>query len=369
MSVVVFNWYGQPDQPDVPELIAARAIARNTVELEFDKPAIVREKTATITPPADRFTPVTWGGNSWDAANPANYTFTRPNGGALDGPGEAVELVATYAEEDEETAAESNIGGTDYIVSTKVWVHTDFQHTARAGYHVLVENVRGGPAGPALPDDADEADWTGYTPSQVSRASLRIIETLPGILRRMDDEGTGDLAGFFTAVQEVFERVLEDVDAFFYDLCEIDRARPEFLDAILYDLGNPFFGLLDLTTNEKRKLISLLVDMYREKGTCEGIVNAVLVFTGLQLSGCSNAWVDTWRLHGGSYPTTTQPRGGPYKLDLNARLGPGGGSERWSFWLLHPTPGSITAAQLAIIAAIVDYMKPAASHYLGVRAP
>jgi phage tail-like protein len=343
-------------------VVGARAIGRRKIEIEFDEAVIVRAQGSVPSEPADRYTPVDWSASD-EAANPDNYTITRPSGGNLDGAGEAVDLVVTWAEEAEGYWSVS--GGN--IIATRVWAYTDFCHTARADYRVLVENLRCTPTGPVIDPNNDEADFAGYIASQVDRNSLELIETLPFIVRRMDDEGTGDLAKFFIAVQEVFERVLEDVDAFFPDLCEIDRARSEFLDNILYDLGDPISHLFDLSTNEKRKLISLLVPMYREKGTCEGIINAVNTFLGLTVTGCTAPWEATWKLHGGSYPSTDVPTGGPFELGKTTRLGPGTDLERWSFWVTAPPTPVFTSDQLAKIAAIVEYMKPAGSHYLGIK--
>ena len=369
---IYFNWYGQPDQPPVPSIVSVRAVGRRKVEVEIDPPVVVREKTNLVVVPSDRFTPVSWSGASYEAANPANYSFARPSSGTKTGAGEAVELVATYAEEAEEYFEEEEIDGTDYIVASRVWVHTDYQHTARADYEVTVENVKTTPDGVSIgltPESVQTAAFAGYIVSQVARSTYTMIEQLPAITRRLDDAGTGDLTKLFTALQEVFDRVLEDVDAFFPDLCEIDRARPEFLDSILFDMGDPFSGLFALTTNEKRKLISVLVQMYREKGTCEGVVNVVRFFTGITLLGCTTSLAGRWRLHGGSYPSTTVPPGGPYRLDDSAVLGPGTLEELWSFYVLYATPGTLTADELEKIAAVVDYMKPASSIYMGVRAP
>lgn len=369
---IYFNFYGQPDQPPVPSLVAVRAVARNTVELEFDEAVIVREKTQLIQEPADRFTPVTWAGASTDAANPANYTFSRPASGSLTGDGEAVPLVATYAEEAEGYGQEQDYDSTTYVISTRVWVHTDYQHTARASYEVEVDGVRIEPTFPSIgdtPDSETTGEWTGYVVSQVARSTFIMLDQLPSLAVRLDDEGTGDLRKLFTCFQEIFDRVLEDVDAFFSDLCEIDRARAEFLDAILFDLGDPFSGIFNLTTNQKRKLIAVLVQMYREKGTCEGVVNVVRFFTGIQLLGCTKSLEGRWRLHGGSYPSTLVPPTGPYRLNDNAVLAPGTEEELRSFYVLYGTPGSLTADELSTIDTIVDYMKPAGSIYQGVRAP
>ncbi len=149
-------------------------------------------------------------------------------------------------------------------------------------------------------------------------------------------------------------------------MCEIDRSRSEFLDAILFDLGDPLGYLFELTINEKRKLIALLVQIYREKGTCEGIVNAVRFFLGIELAGCSRAWADAWQLDTGAYPAPTGPN---FELGVDTVLGPGTGEELWSFWVQYAAPGILTTDQLDKISKIVDYMKPAGTVYLGVKAP
>jgi phage tail-like protein len=341
---------------ELATLLSVVPIARRIIELTFDRAVIVRHQDKPLLTPVDRYTPVDWtgaGGNVADLANPDLFTITRKSTGSLVDPGEAVTLVVTNAYEAPHTwEVVSN-----YIMTARVRLQTDFQMTARADYNFAITGAYTG--------DQD-MDFVGYVVSQVQRNSLVLYDQIPGIARRLDENGTGALADFFTCVQEVFERVLEDIDAFFFDLCEIDRTREEFLDALLYDLGDPLGHLFDLTTNEKRKLAAVLVQMYREKGTCEGLVNVVRFFTGIELLGCSRAWEDTWRLDKGSYPS---PVGDNDELGVDTILGPGTGPERWSFWALYGTPGSLTADELSKIAAIADYMKPAGTIYLGVKAP
>jgi len=348
----------------IPVVVRVSAEQRRIVRVVWSLPVRCRDLSVTPVDGADRYTPVDWtgiGGQVDDAQNPAHYSIVRPPGGNLSGLAEGIDLVPVRV--DETDGRWYDVGTVRYAWA--VDVKTDYDHTARADYEITVGQV----ASPGQDSVQATEGFLGYVASQVPRFTLTLIEQLPGIVRRLDDEGTGDLARFFTALQETFDRVLEDIDAFFPDLCEIDRARPEFLNAILYDLGDPLGHLFNLTINEKRKLASVLVQMYREKGTCEGVVNVVRLFTGVELVGCSRAWADVWRLHGGSYPSTVVPYGGPYLLGTNTKIGPGTGAAVRSFWLLHPSPASLTADELDKIAAIVDYMKPAAMHYLGVRTP
>jgi phage tail-like protein len=347
-------------------------VARKTIELIFDEPVIIRRSTGpTIASPpeSDPRTPVTWTGETWDAANPANYTFSRPSGGNLDGPGEAIDLVATWVEAAEgygyTATMDPGLNGTvDYEVSLRLWVHTDFQHTPLADYRVLVDEVKADPSYFGIVEGVDDtADFAGWVVSHVVRSSLRLDEILGQEPFREDY--SGELANFLIPLQETFDRILEDVDAFFDELSTIDHMRREFLDALLFDLGDPLGSLFPLSSLEKRKLARSLVRLYKEKGTCVGLTNAIQFFVGVTISGCTQAWEDTWQLAGGAYPS---PVNGD-ELGVGSILGPGTLYDVLGFWILHPTPGSLTADEVDKIEAIAEYMKPAHTHYLGIKAP
>jgi phage tail-like protein len=339
----------------VPVVESVQAIARRVLEITFEYAVKVRAAGTVITPPTDRYTPIIWGGANSDAANPVNYVFSRPAGGNLDGPGEAIDVIATYAEGNPDYEVES--GG--YYWSEKIWVHTDYQWTALADYRVVISNIvsTGSPMTPAT------EDFIGFAPSHVVRDGFNLSDMIGSEPFRLDT--SGDLEKFLTALQEVLDRMIEDIDAFFDELATIGHMRRDFLDTLLADLGDPFSEFFTLTAVEKRKLARSLVRIYKEKGTCVGIVNAVQFFVGVTLLGCTSAWDDTWELADGSYPA---PVGGD-ELGVTTYLGPGTLYEINSFWLLHATPASLTADELAKIDAVATYMKPAESHYLGVKAP
>lgn len=374
-TAVVFDGYGSPGGDVwgwtvewIPELISARASARRKVTLTFD--VTVRLRAVTTLPPllSDRYTPVDWlaaGGGAADAQNPANYTVTHVPGGNLDGPGEAVDLTVIAVEEPETGVTID--GG--YRVCAQIVLVVDFEQTARCDYNVAVANVvhTTGVIDPAH----DDQDFDGYIVSWVPRQSLHLYDILPPLSRRLDD--TGELELFCTVIQEVFDRFTEDIDAFFNELCTLDYMRPEWLDGLLYDLGDQYSEIFNLTTNEKRRLAGALVSMYRRKGTCIGMVEAIDFFMGITILGCRGGWDDCWTLAGGAYPA---PYDGSYLSEGvypaasggDAYLGPVG-YEVYSFWLLHAAPGTLTADQLTKIAAIVDLIKPAYTHYMGVTAP
>ena len=60
-----------------------------------------------------------------------------------------------------------------------------------------------------------------------------------------------------------------------------DLAAERFLDLMLQDLGNPF--PFDLSAADKRRLLNVLVAIYREKGTAVGIKNVIRFFLGLEV--------------------------------------------------------------------------------------
>lgn len=340
----------------IAEVIGCRAVGRNKIEVEVDRAVKIRPVSIKAEAPSDRYTPVTWTGASTDAANPANYVMSRVDGGNLSGAGEAIDIVTTWAQENEDYSFED----TGYIYSTHIWVYTDFQMTARADYQATINNL-------TLVDDPiveSVEEFAGYVVSQVPRSSLKFIENVPTLVLEEDDNGTGDLRKFLSVLQETFDRLVEDIDVFFLELCTVDRIRDEFIDGLLWDLGDPFSDLLELTTTQKRKLAGVLVQMYREKGTCDGIVNAVRFFLGITLSGCQEPWDETWRLDGGSYGAYLGPE--LDELGLTTLLAPAE-DYRFSFWVISPI--ALTADQKNKISLIANYVKPAQTFYLGVIEP
>jgi phage tail-like protein len=340
-----------------PVLTEFKAIARKRFQATFDLPVRCKALSVRDVEPVDQWTQINWvanGGASDDANNPANYVITRPEDGNLSDKGEAVDLVAVKAYPDSEYYTDDS----GYRWSTVLIIETDFHHTPRSTYQVKVSNV----VADGTPEiKTGTLSTGGYIASQKVRNSLHLIDTLPSIAVQLDAD-YGDLEKFFIAIQEVFDRLTEDVDAFFDELCNIDHIRTDFLDLLLYEFGNPFQGLLPLTNNQKRKLLSLLVALYKEKGTCEGLINAVRILTGIQLSSCINPWDDCWVIGEGTYPTSS----GGSLLGFDTYLGPTG-SEAYSFVIV--SPQALTTTEEQQIRTIAEYMKPAHTHLARIDTP
>lgn len=178
---------------------------------------------------------------------------------------------------------------------------------------------------------------------------LNILDLLPEVARR-DDE-SGDLQAFTDAIQAVLDTdILPKMDGFI-DIWDIDRAPDltadgltNFIDVILIGLGNPFTFVQDMTTNEKRRIARLMVAMYKQKGTCPGVGNAIRVLTGFE-SQCEvvTEHFPAWVLDVSLLGLTTYLYGGEEDL--------------WGFEVWVNTD-SLTTEDRARITAIINYMKP-----------
>ncbi|MCL2726697.1 MAG: phage tail protein, partial [Polyangiaceae bacterium] len=121
----------------------------------------------------------------------------------------------------------------------------------------------------------DRASFTGFRPARPATRRFDLWKMLPKHNRR--DDQTGDLFRFFACLQEVTDLLLADIDRW-PDIFDFERALENFVDLILSDLGNPFPFELDVMG--KRRLASVLVEMYQQKGTAHGIQNAIRFFLG-----------------------------------------------------------------------------------------
>jgi phage tail-like protein len=149
----------------------------------------------------------------------------------------------------------------------------------------------------------------------------------------------------------VTDLVLADVDRF-AELLDLERAPEPFVDAMLEDLGNPF--RFELDERQKRRLASVLVDMYRQKGTDPGIRNTVRFLLG----------VDIRRVLAFAGTALTL---GESELGEDWELGPSGSYARYAFHVEVATP--LTSLERRQVRALVEYMKPAHTHLVDLIEP
>jgi len=142
-------------------------------------------------------------------------------------------------------------------------------------------------AGSAIEDDVGNAmdpdhamtKFTGFQPihPQGRRFDYWTM-CVPEDDRRADE--TLDLKRVANCIQEILDLMLISIDKF-VDQFDPDLCTDAQIDLMLYDMGNPFdWAELELTPTQRRKLLRMLVDIYKSKGTDWGTEQAVLFLLG-----------------------------------------------------------------------------------------
>lgn len=195
----------------------------------------------------------------------------------------------------------------------------------------------------------DAVRFRGFRPAGPARRRFELWQMLPKHNRR--DDTTGDLARFIACLQEVTDVLLADVDAW-PDIFDLERSPEGFLDFILRDLGNPFPFELDVSA--KRRLASVLVEMYRQKGTARGIQNVVRFFLGIDITAITAFNADALVL-------------GESELGIDWVLGPSDRFARYAFNVI--VSRLLTPTERTQLRAIVEYLKPAHTHFVDLVEP
>ena len=228
----------------------------------------------------------------------------------------------------------------------RLTLHTELTPDVR--YEVVAAGVAD-LSGNAVLAPFDRATVRGFLPLRPEARRFDLWAMLPKHNRR--DDLTGDLWRFIACLQEVTDLLLADVDRF-PEVFDLERAPEVFLDLILADLGNPF--PFDLDELGKRRLASVLVEMYRQKGTARGIINAVRFFLGVELEAVTAYAGEALVL-------------GESELGVDWILGPSNRFARYAFDVVVGVP--LTDAQRRQLRAIVEYLKPAHTHFVTLVEP
>jgi phage tail-like protein len=291
-------------------VVAAQAIMARCVRVSFDGP--VRQAGD---------------GAPGDALRPESYRFE-----AITAPAVTVMPVAV------QTAGPSAVD-----------VALDIELSPRASYRLIASGIVGtdGVAGSAA---HNHASFAGFVPPGRPRErAFELIRMLPELNRQMDQ--TGDLRKFMAVLQDVLELLLSDIDRF-ADTFDLDRVPELFLDRMLEDLGNPF--AFDLDELQKRRLLSVLVEIYKQKGTAAGIRNAVRFFLGVDVTS-----VDAF--HGTTLVL------GESRLGVDWVLGPSDSFARYAFDIT--VSRKLTDIERQQIRLIVDLIRPAHTHFIDIQEP
>ena len=222
---------------EAPNVISAEALDQYTVRVTFD------DDMATS--------------GAGSALDDAVWSFTRLN----EDPAPAVTLDAVSVAQ---------------VSSTVFDITTNWEMTPTQTYQVSVAGTVTDTSGNAVATAS--ATFPGFAPEHPRGRVWDYWRMLP-VKNRIED-ATHDLERFALVIDEVLQLLTVQVDHW-TDQFDPDLASDEAIDLLLYDLGNPFeWADLDLTAQERRKLLRVLVDIYRQKGTAEGIEDTIFFLLG-----------------------------------------------------------------------------------------
>jgi phage tail-like protein len=261
-----------------------------------------------------------------DALNPARYALS-----VLSAPAVGASVVAV-----------------EPATSSAVDLLTDVPLTPGASYRLDVAGVLGTSAESTAAASGSSATFTGFVPPRPPGRVFDLYRFLPELNRREDT--TGDLQRFFACLQEVTDLVLVDMDHF-TDILDPDVAPERFLDRMRGELGDPF--AFDLSVVDKRRLLNVLVAMYREKGTAQGIANTIRFFLGLEVEITAYAGEALFL--------------GESLLGEDWVLGPSTLFAALAFEIV--SPRVLTPEERRRLRQIVDYLKPAQTHFARLVEP
>lgn len=197
---------------------------------------------------------------------------------------------------------------------------------------------------PVILDPHNTVDFTGFVCLPPDGRSFELLDMLPDM--NLSEDETRDLEAFVKCFQEVTNVLLCDVDEW-TTILDPDAAPESFVDAMLLDLGNPF--AFDLGLNDKRRLIRVLVPIYQEKGTEEGIINAIRFFLGIEVTINYPAFTGAWFL-------------GLSELGVGTLLSTADLHTRLSFEIVSPIV--LDDSQRDTMIKIAEYMKDARTHLI-----
>jgi phage tail-like protein len=295
-----------------PKLLEAMAISQKIVRLLFDEPVKLIDTVSTDS-----------------ALNPLNYQFIRTELFSVDI--EAVEVTA--------------------FTTTSVDVEVDIEMTPGLVYNVVVSNIEDLRNNVILAP-YNTAAFSGFLTNVPIERNFELWRMLPRINR---DSDNGDLFKFISCLQEVTNLLLSDID-YWVNILDPDIASEIFIDAMLQDLGNPFE--FDLELIDKRKLVKLLVEIYKQKGTGIGIINVIRFFLDIEVEINSFSG-EGWDLGIDEL--------GDSVTDGTAILGSGLPYNIYSFEIISPV--ALTDSQRDQITDIANYMKPAHTHLIRIVEP
>lgn len=285
-----------------PTVVSAAATGKKTVRVTFDGPVVMTSAS---------------GAN--DALNQANYTFARTAG---------------------EVAVNVTAASVAVVTDRVVEITTNIELTRGGTYTVTAKSVAD-IAGNVMGGAGSSASFVAYSCPVPTGRDFDLWSWVPNENKREDT--SGDLRKFIALFQEVVDLKLCEIDEW-TNILDPDLAPEPFVDAILLDLGNPFDFALALI--DKRRLASVLVQIYKQKGISLGIIAAIRFFMGIEV---------TIRVPAGTLGL------GEWELGVDWELGTSDLKEKLTFEVV--VPRSLTADERERMSDIVRYMQYAQEHF------
>lgn len=170
----------------------------------------------------------------------------------------------------------------------------------------------------------------------------------------IEQDATRDLIRYLRIIDEVLQLILCDIDNF-TSVMDIDLVSDNNLDALLLHLGSPFSFAGSLSSGDKRRLASVLVEAYKRKGGEVAIEATVAFILGFEID------VQPFLNPAGTWTL------GVSALGQDTILGPGTSFLRYSFQV--EVFQDLTEVQRRRLIEIVNYMKPAHTHFIRLIEP
>lgn len=310
------------EDTEAPQIASVLGRDEKILRVTFNEPVVISSVSATN-----------------DALNPDNYALER-----LSRPAVSVEVTAV-----------------NQVSDRVVDLTTDIELTYGAPYMLVVRRVED-LEGTAIIAPNNIANFNAYSPPFPNGRRFRLIEFLPSLNRGEDAQQ--ELNVFMAVFQDVLNLLLVSIDKW-SNIIDLDLAPEVFLDAMLMDLGNPFTEF-DLTEIDKRRLLRVLVAIYKLKGTGVGIINVVRFFLGIEVTiDVINAY-EGWELTeegadasiGNELSDIVEDSPDP------AEFGPG--TDLVYSFIVHSPYVILTDEERARITSIAELMKPGHTHLVAV---
>jgi len=170
---------------------------------------------------------------------------------------------------------------------------------------------------------------------------------------------------------EDFEKILEEANKIvkemgymvkdFLNILDPNLIAEFLLNLALYDIGmDPLldFPEVQLSTEDKRKLLLLAVRIYQQKGVADGIRNIVRLLLKVDIKLIFQYNVDVWKLGEDGFS----------ELGDTTVMGPEGEDQRRLTYSFDIDLNDVVSDELkAKIRAVANYMKPAHTHLVNIN--